>query len=196
MAGSNFQIFVAGIFHEFRKGAVEIDAYDSEILADVRLTETALLAVPAIQVHLRADEIAGLDGGNFFADALYNAAKFMTEGHGRLDATLRPAIPTVDVQVRAADRGGLDAHKDIGRANRRNRNFLELQTFSRLRFAQRPHSRRHSGRLLAKAGCYGADTDASTGGAGTSVRSNAKSLLAELITPGACLQTKIHLGFE
>ena len=38
----------------------------------MRLTETALLAVPAIQVHLRADEIAGLDGGNFFANALYN----------------------------------------------------------------------------------------------------------------------------
>jgi len=99
-----------GNFHELRECAVLIDADDAQVLADVRFAQPALVAVAAIHVHFGADEIALLDCGYFVADALDDAAEFVAQGQGRLDAPLRPAVPAVNVQVGSADRSRLHAH--------------------------------------------------------------------------------------
>src|SRR5262249_9532299 len=102
---------------EFREGAILIDADDAQILADVGLADTALMAMAAVDVHLGADKIAGLHCAHFVSHALHNPAKFMAQRHGRLDAALRPAIPAVDVQIGATDGSGFDAYQYVGGPN-------------------------------------------------------------------------------
>src|SRR6202007_2250353 len=75
-----------GNSHEFSKRAVKIDPDNFQVLANVRLAEAALVAVSAIQMHLRADEISGLNRRDFLAGTFYNSAKFMPKRNRRLDA--------------------------------------------------------------------------------------------------------------
>src|SRR5208282_5222955 len=117
-----------GNFHEFREGPIQIDSDNLQVLADVRLSEAALLAMPAIQVHLRADKVAGPHGRYLFAGLLHNPAKLVAKRDGRLDAPLRPAVPPIDMQVRSTDRGGLYPHQYVRRSGRRHVRTLDLQT--------------------------------------------------------------------
>ena len=63
--------------HELREGPVLIDPDNAQVLADVRFAEPALVAMSAIDVHLRAHKIARLDRADLVAHALDRAAKLM-----------------------------------------------------------------------------------------------------------------------
>jgi hypothetical protein len=136
-----------GNLHEFRERAVLIDPDDPQILANVRLAQSALMAMAAVDVHLRADKIAGLDRGNFLAHALHVAAKLMSQRHRRLDPPLRPAIPAVDVQIGPADGRRLHPHEHVRRPDRRHRRGFVGEPARRLHLPQRFHRRGHPAAL-------------------------------------------------
>jgi len=56
--------------HEFRERPILIDTDNAQVLADMRLAQPALVAMPAVDVHFRADEIALLDGARLVSHAL------------------------------------------------------------------------------------------------------------------------------
>src|SRR6202030_4805116 len=89
-------------FHELRESAVLIDSNNSQILANVRSSEAALVTMPAIDVHLRADKIPRLHRGDFFSDSFDHAAKLVTQRYRGLDAPLRTAVPSINVQICSA----------------------------------------------------------------------------------------------
>ena len=72
-------------------------------------------AVPAIQVHFRADEIAWLHRGDFLAYFFHVAAELVSECDRRANARCRPGIPFVDVQVGSANGRGAHTHQHIVR---------------------------------------------------------------------------------
>src|SRR5438874_10210383 len=84
--------------YEIRERTVLIDPDDTQVLADVRLSQPALAAMPAVDVHLCTDKIPWLDRRDFIAHALDVAAKFVSQRQRRLDASLRPVVPPVNVQ--------------------------------------------------------------------------------------------------
>src|SRR6266568_701006 len=145
-------------FHELRERPVLIDSDDPQILADMPLAQPALLAMPAVHVHFRADEVPRLDRRDLVSPALHSAAKLMSQRHRRLDASLRPAVPTVNVQIRAANRSGLHAHQHVGWPERRHRHRVHLQAPGGLHLAQRFHCRGHLGALLLNAQVSDAST--------------------------------------
>src|SRR5262249_50062294 len=53
-AGIQLDDVGSGNLHTLREGPILIDADDSQVLADMRFTETALMAVAAIYMHLGA----------------------------------------------------------------------------------------------------------------------------------------------
>src|SRR2546430_8472578 len=63
--------------HKFRERPILINPDDAQVLANVRLSQPALMAVPAIHVHFRADEISRHDRAHLVAYALDRAAKFV-----------------------------------------------------------------------------------------------------------------------
>src|SRR5579859_43070 len=107
----------------------------------MRFAQPALAAMPAIHVHLRADEVPGLYCHHFSAYALHYTAKFMSQSHRRLNPSLRPAIPSVNMQIRSADRRRLNPHQNVHCANRRHRRRLKRQSAPRAHLPQRLHSR-------------------------------------------------------
>src|SRR5579859_1276419 len=109
----------------------------------MRFAQPALSAMPAIHVHLRADEVPGLHRRNLFAHALHHAAKLMPQRQGRFDPSLRPAVPSVNVQIRSADRRRFHPHQNVRRANRRYWRGLHRQSPPRPHLPQRFHRRRH-----------------------------------------------------
>src|SRR5712691_10175039 len=122
------------------------------------LAQPALLAMPAVHVHFRADEIPRLDRRDLVSHALDSAAKLVSQRHRRLDTSLRPAVPTVYVQIRAANRSGLHAHQHVGWPERRHRHCVHLQAPGGLHLAQRFHCRGHLAALLLNAQVSDAST--------------------------------------
>src|SRR6185312_5376238 len=82
-------------FHKLRECAILIDPDDPQVLANVRLAHTALMAMPTVDVHFRADEVAHAHGGYFISDAVNHATKLVPQGDRWLDAPLRPAVPSI-----------------------------------------------------------------------------------------------------
>src|SRR5215471_21034264 len=99
--------------------------------------------MPAVHMHFRADEIAGLERFDFAADGFDDAAEFMPERYRRLDARLRPAVPSVNVQVRAADGRGFHAHQDVARPGGRYGGRFERESARRGGFSQGLHELWH-----------------------------------------------------
>src|ERR1700756_2462610 len=79
-----------GNLNELRERSVLVDSNDFYIRANVRFAHAALMAMPAIDVHLRADEVSGFYGVHFGADSLYHPAKFVSQRYRWLDSSLRP----------------------------------------------------------------------------------------------------------
>src|SRR5580658_3351584 len=135
----NFPDVADGNDDEFGEAAVGVYANDFYILANVRLAHAAGAAVAAIDVHFGADEIAGLDGGDFRADFCDVAAEFVAEGHRRMNARRGPAVPAVNVEVRAADGRGAHADQNFDGARRWNGNGFELRSALGTHLAQSFH---------------------------------------------------------
>jgi hypothetical protein len=130
--------------HELGEAAVQVDADNFQILAEMRIAHLAGAAVAAIHVHFRADEIAGLGGGHVRAHFFHYAAKFVAERHRRMNSRCRPGIPAVNVQVGAADRRGAHPDQHFRWARHRDGHGFELRASFRAYFAQRFHgSGRH-----------------------------------------------------
>ena len=101
-----------------REAAVDVDAEDAGVRADVRLPGEALGATAADGVALGGDEIAHLHLLDPFADLHDRAAELVPDDARRVDATGGPGVPLPDVQVGAADGGGLQAELDLARSRR------------------------------------------------------------------------------
>ena len=95
------------------EGAIGVNADDLHVLADVRFANAALKALAASHVHLGADKVAFLDGGDLAAHGGDRAAEFMTGNQRRVNALLRPSVPIVDMQIGPADGGDLHLHQHI-----------------------------------------------------------------------------------
>src|SRR4029077_6472608 len=134
--------------HKLRERAILINPDNPQILADVRFAQPALVAMPAIDVHLRADKIPRLHRRDFFSNPLHHAAKFMPQRYRRFDASLRPPVPSINVQVRPANRRRAHAHQHIRGTNRRHRRILKRKPARRLHLAQSLHRGWHGKRLL------------------------------------------------
>src|SRR6266576_2516528 len=96
--------------------------------------------MPAVDVHLRTDKITRLDRRDFVSHAFDVSTKLMSERQRRLDAPLRPTVPSVNMQVRPANGSGLHADQHVGRTNRRHRDRVHLQAPRGLHLPQRFHS--------------------------------------------------------
>src|SRR5207245_11434185 len=75
--------------------------------------------------------------------ALELAAKSVPQRHRRLDASLRPAVPSINVQVRSANRSRLHSHQHVGRPNQRHGDRIHLQASRGPHFPQCLHRPRH-----------------------------------------------------
>ena len=75
-----------GNFYELRESSVLIDAYNFYVRADMRFAHAALVAVSAVYVHFRADEITGRDARHIRADFLHHAAEFVARRDRRMQA--------------------------------------------------------------------------------------------------------------
>ena len=64
-------------FHKFRERAILIDSDNFHIGTNVRFAYPALVAMPAIHMHFRADKIPGLHDVHFAANTFHHSAKFM-----------------------------------------------------------------------------------------------------------------------
>src|SRR4029077_7308131 len=85
------------------------------------------------------NEIAGADRGDLVAHFFDDAAEFVAEGEGRMEAGGRPGGPAVNVEIRAADRGITDANEDLRGAERWNGNGFDLRATLRAHLAQSFH---------------------------------------------------------
>ena len=85
--------------------AVDVDAQDPQVLADVRAAGPARRAAAARDVGLGGDERAGLEVVHLGPDGLDGAGDLVAERHRQPgDPLLSPLVPVVDVQVGPADR--------------------------------------------------------------------------------------------
>jgi len=90
---------------ELGEAAVHVDAQDAGVLAHVAVAGAARHAVPADDVALARDALAGLDLGDLGATLDHLADELVTERDRGLDPSLRPAVPLEDVEVGAAHAG-------------------------------------------------------------------------------------------
>src|ERR1700689_578376 len=116
----NFPDIRFGDGDEFGKATVRINPNDAHVLANVRLAHAAGAAMSASNVHLSADEIAGLYRSHVRADFLDGAAEFVADRQRWMQPRSGPAIPVINVQVGAANRSGAHAYENFARADFRN----------------------------------------------------------------------------
>ena len=103
---------------EVGKRAVAVDANDLGALAEMTGTEAALEAVPADDVALGGDQVAGGEqarGLGLASERDDLARELVADDHRRLEPVAGPAVPFPDVQVGAADAGEVDADEDVAR---------------------------------------------------------------------------------
>src|SRR5262249_25764440 len=123
----------------FRKRSVAINAKDTVVTADVRLTCATLKTDSASEMGFRGDIIASLDqrhGGTDFHDF---AAHFVPDNPRRMNTALGPGVPVIDVGISAAERGGLDADDGLVRPRCRVRTARCCQSWSCTGLDQRAH---------------------------------------------------------
>src|SRR5205823_7064288 len=116
-----------GNAHVLGKGAIGINADDLHVLADVRFADAALKAFAAGDVHLGADKIAFLDGGNLAAHGGDRAAEFVPWNERGMNALLRPSVPIVDMQIGSADGRDFHFHQNVAGPEAGN---LDVANFS------------------------------------------------------------------
>ena len=83
----------------FRTRAIEINAENPIILADVPIAGPALKACPTCQMRLSSDVIANRDGGNAAAKLHDLTTHLVTDDSRWMDSSLRPCIPAIDVII-------------------------------------------------------------------------------------------------
>src|SRR6267378_585153 len=105
----------------------------------MRFAQPALMAMSAVDVHLRADKVSRLHRRHFVAGPLYNTAKFVSQCHWRLDSPLRPPVPSINVQIRPANRSRAHPHQHLARSNRRHRRIFKRKPARSLHLAQSFH---------------------------------------------------------
>ncbi len=125
--------------HKFGVRAVHVDAQDAVVLADVRVAGPALEAHAAGDVRLGRDIVADGDHRDVRPDFHHFTAQLMADDAGRVNAALRPLVPSVDMVVGSAQRRGYDAHNHLAGPGLRLGNIQQLQAGSGLCFDQCAH---------------------------------------------------------
>ena len=123
------------------KRAVAVHAHALRVLAQVTPARQAVAAHPADDVALAVHQVALLEALHQAPDLLDDSYELVADDHRGLDRALGPVVPVVDVDVRPADRGLLDADKDVARAGKGHRSLNELEAGPRPCLGDRSHRR-------------------------------------------------------
>jgi hypothetical protein len=106
-------------------------------------TGETVAAMPANDVTLTGDEIAGSEAAHVIAYPLDDPDIFVPNDHRHRDRFLRPRVPVVNVDVSAADRGFPDPDEYVVASDLRHRHFLQPQARLGTPFHQRLHRFAH-----------------------------------------------------
>ena len=99
----------------------------------------AVATPPAHDVPLGADQFAGMDEFDAFADPDDLADELVADDEGRPDRGLGPLVPALDVEVGAADPRPQHADEDLARSGCRVGDLLQPESWLCSRFDQGPH---------------------------------------------------------
>ena len=88
----------------------------------------AVPAVPADDVSLAANDLAGEEVLDLRSDLDDLADELMPHDHRHRDRLLRPRVPIVDMDIGPADAGAVDLDQAIGRPHIGHRHVFEPQT--------------------------------------------------------------------
>src|SRR6185295_8100967 len=102
-------------------------AIEAHVEAVLLLALRAIAAGAAGSARVDGDTLAGLHARDLGADTRDRARDLMTEDHRLLQPHGAEAAVEIVVQVGAANAAGLDAHLDLVRAERRNRDMLDAK---------------------------------------------------------------------